>query len=1532
MIPTFFKWKYMWIILLVSLSNAASAQIISEELFDEPNGSTTGVMSDGSIWAAGSPGQCDGNAGVWGVQTGSFTITDIEGFDCCNCGSGGSNPPLNCGNNQSEILFNDIDISNVCGNIAIDIIWQGSSGMECDFPAAPEPSCNGGHDQLVAEYSIDGSAFTVFGYLCGNTVIITPSTGFVLSGNSLDIKISGGNQAASETYTIQSVIVSTDGGTMVTGSLTGGGNLCGTNCTTINWNISGGTPLYDIGFTITFGGIPFPFNFPGAPSMGSINVCLDPGTPIASYDAASNTIFANPSFANLISVSLDDVTDSDGCMTDVSESISINIVDPPAINDIADLEVCTNEMGIATIELTQYEAAIGSGNNVNWYSDEALSISIGPSFMTGVNTTIFATVDDGNGCESSAIEIDITLFLPPILETVENVFACDEYVLPPIEGLNLNNPAYYSGPGQTGSIFLENQVIDFNTTIYVYDENSACNDEIFFEITIFPSPEIDPINSVLECGYFVLPEITGNNVSPFAQYWTLPGGLGNAYNAGDTIDFSTILYAYDLLGTCSDEVTITIIISPSPELDTPDVMEACGQVILPPISGNNLSGSQAYFTEMNGGGNSFSVGDTITSSQTLYIYDAIGNCTSEVSLEINLSQGPVLDVLPDVTVCDFYILPEITSESNGEPVNCYYTIEGQQLVEGDTVFTSQTSAEYLCEVENNLTCFAQLEFAIEIQENIFAGNGDTLTACTGSLIDLLNLLSNDAEPGGTFLDLEGSGAINNDSIDLNQVMGQTQVSFAYAVANICGSDTAYFTIQIEDFVDAGQDNSNSVCDGTIVDLNNLVNGTPGGMFFDVDTGLSIGDELTTSGEAGNTLEVIYIVGDGFTCEQDTAILSVEVTASPSFASQPIVTTCSDFALPLITGNGIDTTASYYTEPDGQGIEIEPGSLITETSLVYLYYSNGFCSASDSLQINVGSISNTMINETICENESIDINGTIYDINSPSGTQMLSGLYGCDSTLTIVVNFYETDTLLIDTELCFGQTIVVNGNTYDENFPSGFEMLDNAAANGCDSIIEVALQFSNASITPINEMLCSNDSILINGTFYSINNPGGLDTLQGNSGCDSILDIQLSFLFASTSQIDTTICPSSSIIVNGTTYDVNNSSGTESIPGVNQFGCDSIVDVNVSFFNIPQGLFMETVCPGETITIFGVEFSEANPEQIVVLEGASAQNCDSTVLVNIDFYDIQEGLVLETICVGSTITIQGTEYSEANPSGQFTVQNSEGCDSIVNVIVAFEATTSELEIINPECSEGEDGYVVFNGLSSASAEYMYSLDGEVMVPISIGDTIFSIAPGDHTLNITTDEGCISNNTFTIADPEVVSVQLNELVVIQEGASVQVNLDVPSDAVIEWSPDIEISCTDCSNPVFSPSDDITYFLTVTTAAGCVEMDTIAFRVEQQTEVYIPNVFSPNQDGINDVFSIFSDEDIEYEMHIYDRWGNLMFSGEQLQSNNTNDGWDGTHRGQTCKPGVYVFHGVLSIPSSNPNQADETRLIQGDITLIR
>lgn len=1519
------------LLLFVFFSNSISGQVdIFTETFDEPNGSTSGMSAEGIPWSRVCP-TCP-NTGYYEVNNGAFENNNTDA--------------------PATWTTDPIDISN-CSRIELSIDYSGDpfpggGNLEANTECNMNGPCLGDVNNPNAGGCFNCWDFMDFNiYLDGvlsdvgligtiNTPTATTLTFEVEDcpsvGSEAFLEVTCQTWAAAEYMRFDNValVCFDDGG--LTASLNGDGSICGDDCTTIDWNISGGAPPYTLDFTVTFGGIPIPFTIPGSPSTGMINVCLDPNVAIATFDNGANTLFVNPSFASLITISLDNVEDSNNCNVALSSSIAIDVANPPTINDIPDLEICTNDMGIATIDLTQFELAIGNGNTVNWFSDEALTMSIGPTFMTGVNTSIYATVEDGNGCISSDIEVEITLFLPPVLDEVADVFACDEYVIAAITGQNLNNPTYYSGPGQTGTIFFENQVINFNTTIYVYDENAICNAEISYEVNILPSPEIDPIFSVIECGYYVLEPITGDNVSPFAQYWTLPGGIGQSYSPGDTIFNSTVLYAFDLLGNCSDEVQITVLISQSPELENIDPLNSCGQVVLPPIEGDNLSGSEAYYTGPLGTGDIFSPGDTITNSQTLYIYDAIGNCTSEVTIEIEISQGPVLDVLPDVTVCDYYILPEITSSSGGQTVACYYNFEGQQQFEGDTIFTSQQNTDYICEVLDNLLCFAQLEFNIQVEENLSAGNDDTLTSCIGSSINLLNLLSQEAELGGEFIDIGATGAISNDTLDLNLVGGLTQVTFAYAVENICGTDTAFFVVNIEDFVDAGADNMNSVCDGTIVFLNDLIDGTPGGTFYDSNTGLPILDELTTDGEAGNTLNVIYVVGDGLTCERDSAVIQIEVTANPTFTTSGIVTSCDTFFLPSLNGTGIDSSASYYTEPEGQGIAISPGAAITQTTQVYLFFSNGFCAASDSLQINIGASSNTIINETICSDGFLDVNGTIYDISLPSGSQQLTGLYGCDSTLLINLSFFDIDTLQLAPELCFGQSIEVNGTIYDENNIFGTEILDNQAANGCDSIISVFLQFSNSNITPINEMICSNDSVLINGTYYSVNNPSGMDTIAAASGCDSILDIQLSFLFASTSQIDTTICSSNSIVINGTIYDTNNTSGTESIPGANQFGCDSIVEVNLSFYDVAQGFFTETFCPGDTVILFGVEFYEENPEQVVTLAGASAQNCDSSVLVSIDFYDVQEGLRLETICTGSTITIQGTEYSEMNPSGQFTVQNNDGCDSIVNVIVAFEAVTSELEIIDPICNEGESGYLVFNGLSSTSSDYSFSLDNQPFSSISINDTIYNILPGEHTLDITTAEGCISNNIFTIADPQSISVQLNDLVIIQEGETVQVDITVPADADIIWTPDIDISCTDCADPIFSPTSDITYYLTVTTPAGCIEMDTITIRVEQQTDVYIPNIFSPNDDGVNDVFSIFSSENIEYQLYVYDRWGNLMYSNKQLQSTESDTGWNGSYLGQPCKPSVYVYYAVLSIPSQDPNGEPETQILKGDITLIQ
>lgn len=86
---------------------------------------------------------------------------------------------------------------------------------------------------------------------------------------------------------------------------------------------------------------------------------------------------------------------------------------------------------------------------------------------------------------------------------------------------------------------------------------------------------------------------------------------------------------------------------------------------------------------------------------------------------------------------------------------------------------------------------------------------------------------------------------------------------------------------------------------------------------------------------------------------------------------------------------------------------------------------------------------------------------------------------------------------------------------------------------------------------------------------------------------------------------------------------------------------------------------------------------------------------------------------------------------------------------------------------------------------------------------------------------------------------------------------------------------------------------------------------------TELFVPNVFSPNNDGVNDKFRVRGSEPFEYELRIYDRWGNLVFNAEEIDV-----AWDGTHNGKLLNSAVFVYY-ILS--------GDEV-LDKGNVTLVR
>ena len=112
------------------------------------------------------------------------------------------------------------------------------------------------------------------------------------------------------------------------------------------------------------------------------------------------------------------------------------------------------------------------------------------------------------------------------------------------------------------------------------------------------------------------------------------------------------------------------------------------------------------------------------------------------------------------------------------------------------------------------------------------------------------------------------------------------------------------------------------------------------------------------------------------------------------------------------------------------------------------------------------------------------------------------------------------------------------------------------------------------------------------------------------------------------------------------------------------------------------------------------------------------------------------------------------------------------------------------------------------------------------------------------------------------------------------------------------------------------------------GCTFIDSVLVRVDKVRPVYIPNVFSPNFDGINDYFTLYGSAAGKYikTLSIYDRWGGEVFRGEKLPLNAESAGWDGRVNGQRANAGVFAFFAEVEFIDGI------VLLYEGSITLMR
>ena len=193
-------------------------------------------------------------------------------------------------------------------------------------------------------------------------------------------------------------------------------------------------------------------------------------------------------------------------------------------------------------------------------------------------------------------------------------------------------------------------------------------------------------------------------------------------------------------------------------------------------------------------------------------------------------------------------------------------------------------------------------------------------------------------------------------------------------------------------------------------------------------------------------------------------------------------------------------------------------------------------------------------------------------------------------------------------------------------------------------------------------------------------------------------------------------------------------------------------------------------------------------------------------------------------------------------------------------------------------------------------------------------------------------CEVTEILWINVPLQVMVELGDDQVISRGDTTEIEaiVNIPFDSLssIVWSGLDSTACPECLTQLVAPFITTSYSITLTSTDGCSDKDSMTVFVSTDHDIYIPNIFSPNGNGINDVLYISGSNDVvEIEsFEIFDRWGNMVFSASHFQVNDPTISWDGKLDGKNLNPGVFAYKLIVGFKDG------KSAVEYGDITLIR
>ncbi len=591
----------------------------------------------------------------------------------------------------------------------------------------------------------------------------------------------------------------------------------------------------------------------------------------------------------------------------------------------------------------------------------------------------------------------------------------------------------------------------------------------------------------------------------------------------------------------------------------------------------------------------------------------------------------------------------------------------------------------------------------------------------------------------------------------------------------------------------------------------------------------------------------------------------------------------------ITIRNASTTNGNETICSGQSFFVGGANQTTGGIYQDVYTATNGCDSTVNTNLTVLSVSNST--QTVVECKNFTYKGTLFTNSATILDTFKYVNYGCDSVRLTINLTITSNSVIVNRPICIlqGQSFFVAGSN---KTVAGIYRDTTSLINGCDSFTITDLKVITSST--ISNVASGCKQLTFKGNTYT-NSTLVRDTLRTALGCDSIYTNTSIVIFTNDTAINKEVC-----ILRGQSYNAGGANQTTSGTYTDNFtratGCDSIINTRLQVIDTLSNIVNVPAACG-SVTYNGTTY---NSSTVLTNKILSRLGCDSAYnLVNITVNQIP-ATVTQAACInpGQSYTVGTNTYTA---SGNFTdvLIAANGCDSTVK---------TNLTLITPSTSS-------------------INIDG--CDTVSFGSTVYT---ANATVNntILSAQGC--DSVFSTVQIRVhptysYKITADKTMPLEAGESVTLSSNFNGTSpYYNWKPNQFITSGNNQPTItVSPTLDIVYTVDYFVSdSTCKMLDTFRVTVKQlDLKFELPNAFSPNNDGVNELFRVLMQPGLELKaFRVFNRWGELVFEEKSKST-----GWDGKYKDSDQPVGVYVYYVEIKNLSTG-----KTINRSGNVTLLR